>query len=318
MMPEELLMKTTIALCLLFAFALINRGYADTFGSGASTFNIDFVTIGNPGNASDTSSDPSSIGAVSYTYRIAKYEISAAMIDKANSLSTAAGSPLGITRAADADINAAAYFINWNEAAKFANWLDTSTGNIPAYKFNSSGTLAAWAPGDLGFNPANVIRNSLAKYYLPNEDEWYKAAYYDPTLGVYYDYPTGSNTPPIAVNGGTVPGTAVYNRPGLGGPADITNAGGLSPYGTMAQGGNVWEWLESPIDLSSPQRYYRGTGWPNADLPNQHFSTNENTIGTLGIRVGSTAVPEPSSIALGLLALALHTRRRRLSSYNRV
>ena len=27
------------------------------------------------------------------------------------------------------------------------------------------------------------------------------------------------------------------------GPADITNAGGLSKYGTMAQNGNVWEWV---------------------------------------------------------------------------
>jgi len=27
--------------------------HADTFGSGANTFNIDFVTIGNAGNAND-------------------------------------------------------------------------------------------------------------------------------------------------------------------------------------------------------------------------------------------------------------------------
>ena len=27
-----------------------------------------------------------------------------------------------------------------------------------------------------------------AKFWIPSEDEWYKAAYYDPTSGVYFDY----------------------------------------------------------------------------------------------------------------------------------
>ena len=89
------------------------------------------------------------------------------------------------------------------------------------------------------------------------------------------------------------------------------NAGGLSPYGTMAQAGNVWEWLETPIDLSSPQRYYRGTAWHNAQLSNQHFSTDGNTIGTLGIRVASIAVPEPSTLALAVMAFAALSLRRR-------
>src|SRR3954452_9182524 len=57
---------------------------ADTFGSGANSFNIDFVTIGNPGNAPDANPNPA--GAVDYTYRIGKYEVSEQMIDKANAL----------------------------------------------------------------------------------------------------------------------------------------------------------------------------------------------------------------------------------------
>lgn len=35
------------------------------------------------------------------------------------------------------------------------------------------------------------------------------------------------------------------------GPADITLAGGLSPYGTMGQGGNVYEWMETEDDLAN-------------------------------------------------------------------
>ena len=83
-------------------------------------------------------------------------------------------------------------------------------------------------------NAANPFRNSQAQYFLPNVDEWYKAAYYDPTSGVYFDYPTGSDSAPTAVASGTAAGTAVYDA--QVGPADITLAGGLSPYGTMARG----------------------------------------------------------------------------------
>ena len=45
---------------------------------------------------------------------------------------------------------------------------------------------------------------------------------------------------------GTTDGTAVYG--GQIGPADVRNAGGLSPYGTMAQSGNIEENVESAID----------------------------------------------------------------------
>src|SRR5690606_20953904 len=118
---------------------------------------------------------------------------------------------------------------------------------------------------DAGYDPNNRFRNSLARYFLPSIDEWYKAAYYDPSQGVYYNYPTGSNEPPVAVNGGTAPGTAVFDQYNSGiitGPVEITLGGGLSPYGTMAQGGNVYEWLETEIDLvndsSTSDRILRG------------------------------------------------------------
>jgi hypothetical protein len=176
---------------------------ADTFGSGANTFDIEFVTIGNPGNApDDVSANPDFAGSVPYTYRIGKFEISEQMIDKAN-----AEGALGITK----DIRSAdkpATRVNWNEAARFVNWLNTSTGSTPAYKFaiqpgevgySPSADIQLWTIGDAGYNPNNLYRNSLARYVLPSVDEWYKAAYYDPTSGVYYDYPTGSDNVPTAV-----------------------------------------------------------------------------------------------------------------------
>ena len=60
-------------------------------------------------------------------------------------------------------------------------------------------------------------------------------------------------------------GSAVYNGGAVTNPAAVTFAGGLSPYGTMGQGGNVFEWNESAFDgtnsLSSENRAVRGGAW---------------------------------------------------------
>jgi len=57
---------------------------ADTFGSGPNTFDIEFVTIGDPSNPADTTGDPSLAGSVDYVYRIGKFEVSRAMVTKAS------------------------------------------------------------------------------------------------------------------------------------------------------------------------------------------------------------------------------------------
>ena len=64
----------------------------ESFGTGGNAFTMDFVTIGNPGNAADTTGSPNPAGSVAYTYNLGKQEVSRDMITKANS----AGS-LGIT-----------------------------------------------------------------------------------------------------------------------------------------------------------------------------------------------------------------------------
>jgi formylglycine-generating enzyme required for sulfatase activity len=192
-----------------------DRAGADTFGSGANTFDIEFVTIGNPGNAADTTGNPIPAGKVDYTYRVGKFEISEQMIEKANGLGG-----LGITkeiRGADKPATA----VSWNEAARFVNWLNTSTGSPPAYKFDiqpgeagysANANIELWTISDPGYNPNNLYRNSLARYFLPSAHEWYKAAYYEPISGVYYDYPTASDNAPTPVVSGTMAGTAVYNQ----------------------------------------------------------------------------------------------------------
>ena len=279
---------------------------------------MDFVTIGNPGNAADTTGTPNPAGSVAYTYNLGKYEVSRDQITKAN----AAGS-LGITMA---DMNSyggngllkPATGISYYEAAKYVNWLNTSTGGTAAYKF-VSGTFQLWSPTDAGYDANNMYRNSLAKYVIASSNEWYKGAYGN-LNGTWNNYPTGSDSIPAAVASGTDANTAVYGA--QVGPADITSAGGLSPYETMGQGGNVWEWMETAYDginnTAGENRVLRGGSWSEIDSVNQgasnRFGYSPSTkVYSFGFRVAAVGVPEPSALsllAIGLSGLALVRRRK--------
>jgi len=288
----------------------------ETFGTGDNAFTMEFVTIGNPNNAADTTGNPNPAGSVAYTYNLGKYEVSRDQIDKAN----AAGS-LGITLWDMRDyggngVNKPASGISYYEAAKYVNWLNTSTGGTAAYKFSGS-TFQLWSAGDAGYNASNLFRNSLAKYVIASSNEWYKGAYGSPN-GTWFNYPTGSDSAPTEVASGTAANTAVYN--GQSGPADITSAGGLSAYGTMGQGGNVWEWNETAYDgtndTAGETRVLRGGSWDYGfsyflDASSRYDDDPASGYSDNGFRVAS--VPEPSTLsllAIGLSGLALVRRRK--------
>ena len=164
----------------------------------------------------------------------------------------------------------------------------------------------------------NLYRHRESFYFLPNENEWYKAAFQknDGPTPNYWDYATGSNLAPVAVASGTLDGTAVYQSLT---PADINLAGGLSSYGIQGQGGNVWEWQESAFngtnDSPSLGRTIRGGYWPNNEV---HLRSSGRTlfgpatsVNNIGFRVAS--IPEPSTVALTLVASSLLLARRRRS-----
>ena len=314
-----------------------------TFGSGTNEFNMEFVTVGNPGNAADTLLGYTPSGRVDYTYAIGKFEVSADMINKFN-----ASQYFKITKGNWSSVHMPASGVSWNEAARFVNWLNSSTGHPEAYKYTFANgpivnaDITTWAVTDPGYDPNNPYRNKLAKYFLPSNDEWFKAAYYDPTLnggtGGYWDQGTGSNTPPTAVLSGTLPNTAVYGQSmetGQG-PAEVTQAGGLSAYGVMGFVGNVHEWTETSNDRTNSNgslvRLQRGGSWFNGTLNRgtfSHMEPNNKTFKETGFRVamlspsgdggggggggGGGEVPEPTSMAifgLGALGMAYRARRK--------
>jgi formylglycine-generating enzyme required for sulfatase activity len=216
--------------------------------------------------------------------------------------------------------------VSWNEAARFVNWLNTSTGGFAAYKFTTGGVndnIAVWTVADVDdYDATNPYRSKRATYVLPSYNEWYKAAYYNPSNSTYYNFTNGSDTAPTAVASGMGAGTAVYY--GQSGPADVDQAGGLSPYGVMGLGGNASEWEESSFDLAnrgaSSSRGRRGGSWGDASnilsSRARYFLDPRNEVYYyMGFRVASLssfappppppppppAVPEPSTLVIGTL-----------------
>jgi len=316
---KKLLLLSLLALSYQTASAQL---VTESFGTGANAFTMDFVTIGNPGNAADTTGTPNPAGSVAYTYNLAKHEVSRGQIDKANSEGS-----LGITMRDMSEwydggngVNQPAQGVNWYEAATYVNWLNTSTGNTAAYKF-VGGTFQLWAPTDAGYNANNMFRNSLAKYVIASSNEWYKGAY-GKADGSWSNFPNGSDSAPTAVASGTDANTAVYGQSASTGPADTTNAGGLSPYGTMAQGGNVFEWIETASDgtnnTAGENRELRGGAWYDGTVLSISLDASVRIGGDpseggpyIGFRVAS--VPEPSSLsllALGGVVVAVGRRKR--------
>ena len=313
MIKSQTLMPFVAALFAVITINLQPSAQADTFGTSGNEFTIEFVNIGNTSNAADTTT----YGAVPYEYRASTYEISQNAITKA----TASGMA-NVTAGAWSN-NQPAANISWYEAAAFVNFLNTNSGKTAAYNLTFSGSWSmalwsseqAWTAGG-----TNLYRNKNAFYFLPSENEWYKASYYNPGGSNYFLYPTASSNAPTAVASGTNAGTAVYNS-AASVPATVTSAGGLSPYGTMGQGGNVWDWTESALDgtNSSPSedRARRGGSWGNLvnDLRSstRYYWAPSLDSNQIGFRVAS--VPEPSTAVLVLLGAGMvYLWKRRNSS----
>jgi len=127
--------------------------------------------------------------------------------------------------------------------------------------------------------PGSMFRNSLAKYVLPSVDEWYKAAYYDPTkdsVGGYWKYATRSDALPNDAPGDFA-GVNAANYNDLRPRGDILTPVGSyvnshSYYGAFDMTGNLWEWNDAIVPSPAPatgepdSRGVRGGSWSQGIL----------------------------------------------------
>jgi formylglycine-generating enzyme required for sulfatase activity len=312
---------------------------ADVFNMGPGLTNLQMVPVGNPGNAPDTlvmNDGTTGYGPVGYAYSISKCEITAGQY--AEFLNAVAGTsdPYGlyngsmalssvgsiITKTGSGYMaalpNQPVNYVSWGDAARFCNWLQTGTTENGAY------TLGGHSDSTYLMT---VTRNAGATYVIPTEDEWYKAAYYDPNkgglgVGGYWLYPTKSNTAPSNVYPSTSTNNANYS---IGRITTLSStpwttevgsfANSLSAYGTLDQGGNLWEWNETALPHFSARGMRGGSFTENSgDL----ISSSRNDYGPasersyIGFRVAY--VPEPGSIILtvsGAIAGLMWWRCRR-------
>jgi formylglycine-generating enzyme required for sulfatase activity len=262
--------------------------------SGAnSETSVEFVHVGDAGNTNDSTG----YGAVDHEYRIMRFEwTNSQYVQFLNAIDPDGTNPNGVyatPMGSDArggisfDTNAASgskyasktnmgnkpvTFISWFEAARVSNWLHNG-----ALTYGSSDSSAdapqntgAYAIGRAHGGPA-PSKNAGALYWVPMENEWYKAAYYNPTLnngkGGYTIYGNGFDTAPTAVTAneagdGTAGQTgnfANYNNGAIwndqvGNVTTVGTNGAASYYGAFDMSGNVVEWNDLADETGSRGR----------------------------------------------------------------
>jgi formylglycine-generating enzyme len=311
------------------------------FASSASAVTMAWAPIGNPGNPADTqvmdTDSTTGYGSVPYTYSIGTYEVTTAQYTeflnaKAKSdprflynSGMAVDRTGGITRSGSSGSytystiagreNMPVNYVSFYDALRFANWMNNGQGNGDT----ETGSYTLLGGNATPSNGDTVARNANAAIVLPTENEWYKAAYYNPNTASYFDFPTASDTPTTCSVPSTLANHANCNDAVFYNNAyNLTIAGGYagsaSPYGTFDQGGNVLE-LNEAIPVSS-NRGMRG-GWfgnfpyylaaYDREWVAPYFESN-----AIGFRLAM--IPEPSTGLLVVAGLVAFAARRRVGA----
>lgn len=342
MMKKVISVVASIVLLCLGNFA-----WADVFNLGNGYTNLETVVVGDAGNKPDTTG----FGAVDHIYSIGKYEVTAAqytdflnhkaksdpyglwdpMMENYNgSQIIRSGSSGNYSYSVASDwSNRPVGYVNFWDACRFVNWLNNGQGD-------SDIEYGAYILNGYNGNTGNEItRNPNARWFLPSEDEWYKAAYYkgNGTAAGYWDYSTQSDLCPESTILDPDPGNNANIANGyfsLGAPYWTSVVGEFenseSAYGTFDQTGNVWEWNETTV--YDHRRGLRGGAFGTSSLgllsahyrepigqPLVDYDTGAGGVYTgFGFRVATKIIPEPSSLLTlcGGVAGLLAFRRRRL------
>lgn len=278
-----------------YAAASVAATMAALTSSASAEITFAWATVGNPGNAADPISG---IGSVANEYRIAKHEVTndqyAAFLNAVaptdtNSLYsigmgldphggiTQNGSSGSFTYSVKANMgNKPVNFVSFFDAMRFVNWLHNGQ---PTGAQDASTTESGVYTISDGLSETRAVG---ARFFIPTENEWYKAAYHQPSAqggdaDDYWLYPTASNLDPTVALANTTgdisnPGANVANynlgavwNGQFGNVTTVGSAGSLSEsfYGTSDQGGNVWEWNAS-VTSGSLRRVLRGGSFNNS------------------------------------------------------
>jgi len=332
---------------------LVTSANGDVFNMGPGITSLELVPVGNPGNEGEASggmggAGPSRVcGAVDYEYFIGAYEVTTRQYteflnavaaddtyglynlwmwtDENSCMIQRSGEPGRYTYSVAADrVNRPVGSVSFWDACRFANWLHNGqpTGAQNAHSTEDGAYTLNGYTGDYG---GTIARNADARFFVPNEDEWYKAAYHknDVATQHYWDYPMSSDwTPTNVLTEPDQSNSANFFRNGytIGAPYYTNIVGAFansgSPYGTFDQGGNLWEWTETIRDGFS--RVLRGGAYRHDVMYlrawNRHLAYYPaREYSTTGFRVAF--VPEPGSVTLlvcgGIVLLAYAWRKPR-------
>lgn len=226
--------------------------------TATASVTIPTVTIGYPGNLPEVSTSGQLFGSVPYTYRMGATEVTNAQYaaflnakaasDPFNLYNAGMGGSFGgIIRSGSAGSftystaagreNNPVNFVSFWDTTRFANWLhngqgsgDTETGT---YTLNGVTNPVS----------SSVTRGAGWQWAVATENEWYKAAYFQPSseggpASNYWLHPTNALFPtPARANLTSVFGPAVGNT---------LPVGSFEPnfHGTFDMAGNVTEWNE--------------------------------------------------------------------------
>ena len=283
--------KTDVILGLGSEEKTVVHGYFDdvTFGplaaapsqpAAAAGLDIEWVTVGDPGNPSDAATGR---GAVAGTFQISKYEVTVGQY--ATFLSAMAstadphglwhdGLPIARTGSPGAFAYAAApghdrepvVRVTFLDAMRFANWLHHLQASSPAAAPADAAQLTETGAYEIAAEAGLAARVAGARAWIPNQDEWYKAAYHHPHAaggppGHYWRYPTRHDAQPTAGKAGDAsPNVANFMLNESDYSSRLVPVGSFpnaaSHYGTFDQGGNAWEWIEATV--FDTQRMLRG------------------------------------------------------------